>query len=176
MSDKIRARELLAIRARTARAEDGQHQSLRQTETDRAALLREVDQLRDLDATAGQLEAQLDQVCTCDPGITDSPEEDCPLHGRPEFRFAALRDRVVHLEEIIARVRADCEQQTSAEALHLGDDGDISHQTQQLGVWAQARRTLNILNGAQGTPAARSGAPAGAGETGGTPETQEGRQ
>lgn len=108
MSDKIRARELLAIRARTAHAEDGLHQSLRQTETDREALLREVYRLRDLDTA------------------------------------------VAHLEATIARVRADCEEQTSAEALQLGDDGDISHRTQQLGVWAQARRTLGILNAEEG--------------------------
>lgn len=62
MSDKIRARELLAIRTRTARAEDGLHQSLRQTETDREALLREVYRLRDLDTAVAHLEATIARV------------------------------------------------------------------------------------------------------------------
>jgi len=46
MSEEITGRELLAIRARTARAGYGLHQSLTVTEADRDALLREVYRLR----------------------------------------------------------------------------------------------------------------------------------
>lgn len=48
MSELIGGRELLAIRARAGRARIGGHQSLRQTEADREALLREVYQLREI--------------------------------------------------------------------------------------------------------------------------------
>jgi hypothetical protein len=47
MTEPINGRELLAIRARAARAQNGQHQSLRQTEADRHALVAEVYRLRD---------------------------------------------------------------------------------------------------------------------------------
>ena len=55
MSELIDGRELLAIRARAGRARIGGHQSLRQTEADREALLREVYQLRKIAATNGAL-------------------------------------------------------------------------------------------------------------------------
>lgn len=56
-ADPIDGRELLAIRARTSRAAQGQHQSLRQTEADREKLVHEVYRLRARDAAAGRVEA-----------------------------------------------------------------------------------------------------------------------
>jgi hypothetical protein len=66
MSKEIDGRELLAIRARAARSQDGQHQSLRQTEADRHALVREVYRLRS-ERDAGQecitsLQSVLDEL------------------------------------------------------------------------------------------------------------------
>jgi hypothetical protein len=54
-----------------------------------------------------RLETQLREVCTCNTTLStiDGPEEDCPLHGRDEFKFPALRERVVHLEAANERVR-----------------------------------------------------------------------
>jgi hypothetical protein len=54
-------RELLAIRARTARARTGQHQSLRQTEADRDALMEYV---RELEArlVVGAMDARVDEL------------------------------------------------------------------------------------------------------------------
>lgn len=68
MSERLDGRELLAIRARTARAHDGLHQSLARTEADREALLREVCRL---DAERRALEAAIERVralCTASPG------------------------------------------------------------------------------------------------------------
>lgn len=45
--EPLDGRELLAIRARTMRARDGQHQSLAQTEADREELLRELEGFRE---------------------------------------------------------------------------------------------------------------------------------
>jgi hypothetical protein len=59
MSERLDGREMLAIRARTARAGDGQHQSLAQTETDREALLREVYRL---DGERRALKAECDRL------------------------------------------------------------------------------------------------------------------
>ena len=64
MQPFLGGRELLAIRARTARASNGQHQSLRQTEADRGALLREVDRL--------QKELALHADCRRDISIGDA--------------------------------------------------------------------------------------------------------
>jgi len=55
MSEPLSGRDLLAIRARTTRAADGQRQSLAQTEQDRAALLNEVYRLRETAVVNGAL-------------------------------------------------------------------------------------------------------------------------